>query len=59
MIAYAPEQSIVFPIVDLLPAYENNDRKAINNPTEAYIIREVKMLSLSLIFRGFTFFKNN
>lgn len=50
-----PEQSVGFLYVDLLPAYENNDRKALNNPIEAHIIAEVKMPSLlSLRPRGFT-----
>lgn len=55
MITYLLEQSIVLPNVDLLPAYESNDRKALNNPIEAHIIAEVKMSSLlSLSLRNFT-----
>lgn len=42
MIMYDLEQLVV-PCVDSLPAYETNDRKAINNPIEAYIIAEVKI----------------
>lgn len=46
------EQSISSPNADMLPAYENNDRKAINNPIEAHIIAEVKMLSLLSLLSG-------
>ncbi|KAK6119270.1 hypothetical protein DH2020_046996 [Rehmannia glutinosa] len=44
-----PNQPVIFINTDLLPAYETNDRKALNNPMEAYIIAEV---TKSLILRG-------
>ena len=49
------EQSTSLPNVDLLPAYESNDRKALNNPIEAHIIAEVKITSqFSSLPRNFT-----
>ncbi|KAL3613640.1 hypothetical protein CASFOL_041714 [Castilleja foliolosa] len=44
-----PNQPVIFINTDFLPAYESNDRKAINNPTEAYIIGEV---TKNLVLRG-------
>ncbi|KAI3444863.1 hypothetical protein Pfo_001528 [Paulownia fortunei] len=44
-----PNQPVIFINTDLLPAYENNDRKALNNPIEAYIISEV---TKTLVLRG-------
>ncbi|GFP90454.1 DNA replication ATP-dependent helicase/nuclease dna2 [Phtheirospermum japonicum] len=44
-----PNQPVIFINTDFLPAYESNDRKAINNPIEAYIIGEV---AKNLVLRG-------
>lgn len=44
-----PNQPVIFINTDLLPAYERNDRKAVNNPIEANIIAEV---TKSLVLRG-------
>ncbi|KAL2536685.1 DNA replication helicase [Forsythia ovata] len=44
-----PNRPVIFINTDLLPAYETNDRKAVNNPIEAYIIAEV---TKALLLRG-------
>ncbi|KZV43646.1 hypothetical protein F511_00197 [Dorcoceras hygrometricum] len=44
-----PDQPVIFINTDFLPAYERNDRKAVNNPIEANIIAEV---TKSLVLRG-------
>ncbi|EPS58507.1 hypothetical protein M569_16307, partial [Genlisea aurea] len=44
-----PDLPVIFINTDLLPAYERNVQKAINNPTEASIIAEV---TKSLLLRG-------
>ncbi|XP_051146312.1 DNA replication ATP-dependent helicase/nuclease JHS1 [Andrographis paniculata] len=44
-----PDQPVVFINTDLLPAFETNDGKALNNPTEAYIVAEVVK---ALLHRG-------
>ncbi|PIN12593.1 DNA replication helicase [Handroanthus impetiginosus] len=44
-----PNQPVIFINTDSLPAYETNDRKALNNPIEAYIIAEV---TKTLVLRG-------
>ncbi|XP_073037531.1 DNA replication ATP-dependent helicase/nuclease JHS1 isoform X4 [Primulina eburnea] len=44
-----PNQPVIFINTDLLPAYEKNDCKAVNNPIEANIIAEV---TKSLVLRG-------
>ncbi|KAL1535834.1 DNA helicase [Salvia divinorum] len=44
-----PNQPAIFINTDLLPAYESNDRKALNNPIEAHIIAEAVKL---LVLRG-------
>ncbi|XP_047955543.1 DNA replication ATP-dependent helicase/nuclease JHS1 [Salvia hispanica] len=44
-----PNQPVIFINTDLLPAYESNDRKALNNPIEAHIIAEAVKL---LVLRG-------
>ncbi|XP_048233494.1 DNA replication ATP-dependent helicase/nuclease JHS1 isoform X3 [Ricinus communis] len=36
-----PSRSVVFINTDMLPAFEAKDSKAVNNPTEAYIVAEV------------------
>ncbi|KAK4488581.1 hypothetical protein RD792_004347 [Penstemon davidsonii] len=38
-----PKQPVIFINTDLVPAYETNDHKAVNNPTEAFIIAEVNL----------------
>ncbi|XP_057807552.1 DNA replication ATP-dependent helicase/nuclease JHS1 isoform X2 [Salvia miltiorrhiza] len=44
-----PNQPVIFINTDLLPAYESNDRKALNNPIEAHIIAEAVK---TLVLRG-------
>ncbi|EYU40306.1 hypothetical protein MIMGU_mgv1a000280mg [Erythranthe guttata] len=44
-----PNHPVIFINTDSLPAYETNDRKALNNPTEAYILAEV---TKTLVLRG-------
>ncbi|KAL3833010.1 hypothetical protein ACJIZ3_007746 [Penstemon smallii] len=44
-----PNQPVIFINTDLVPAYETNDHKAVNNPTEAFIIAEV---TKALLLRG-------
>ncbi|KAK4414336.1 DNA replication ATP-dependent helicase/nuclease JHS1 [Sesamum alatum] len=44
-----PNKPVIFINTDLLPAYETNDRKALNNPIEAHIIAEV---TKALVLRG-------
>ncbi|KAL6559283.1 hypothetical protein OROGR_004400 [Orobanche gracilis] len=47
--ALDPNQPVIFINTDFLPSYESNDRKALNNPMEAYIIAEV---TKTLLLRG-------
>ncbi|KAL0429394.1 UNVERIFIED_CONTAM: DNA replication ATP-dependent helicase/nuclease JHS1 [Sesamum radiatum] len=44
-----PNKPVIFVNTDMLPAYETNDRKALNNPIEAHIIAEV---TKALVLRG-------
>ncbi|KAL3834669.1 hypothetical protein ACJIZ3_009405 [Penstemon smallii] len=44
-----PNQPVIFINTDLVPAYETNDHRAVNNPTEAFIIAEV---TKALLLRG-------
>ncbi|CAI9781645.1 unnamed protein product [Fraxinus pennsylvanica] len=44
-----PKHPVIFINIDLLPTYEKTDRKAVNNPIEAYIIAEV---TKALLLRG-------
>ncbi|KAH6793808.1 DNA replication helicase [Perilla frutescens var. hirtella] len=44
-----PNHPVIFINTDLLPAYETNDHKAINNPIEAYVIAEAVK---TLVLRG-------